>query len=84
MPTAFSKIPLILGGCDDYIDLHDTDLDDDEISMIMLDEENLCEYCPGGYHPVTLGDRFKDGRYEVLNKLGWGRTCTVWLVWDYK
>ncbi|OAA36562.1 srpk domain protein [Beauveria brongniartii RCEF 3172] len=44
--------------------------------------ERLTSYRPGGYHPVSLGDTFKDGRYVVARKLGWGDTSTVWLVRD--
>ena len=44
--------------------------------------EWFCQYKPGGYHPVHIGDRFKDGRYIVVNKLGYGDTSTVWLVRD--
>lgn len=36
----------------------------------------------GGYHPVRLGEKFKNGRYVVLRKLGWGHFSTVWLVQD--
>ncbi len=36
----------------------------------------------GGYHPVFIGEKFKDGRYVVLRKLGWGHFSTVWLVRD--
>jgi len=46
------------------------------------DNEGLDGYRPGGYHPVRLGDRFKDGRYVVRGKLGWGHFSTVWLVED--
>ncbi|KZO94953.1 kinase-like protein [Calocera viscosa TUFC12733] len=45
-------------------------------------EEPLDRYCEGGYHPVTIGDQFKDGRYTVLRKLGWGRYSTIWLAKD--
>jgi len=31
---------------------------------------------------VTVGEMFKDGRYEVLRKLGWGHFSTVWLSRD--
>ncbi|CAD6575108.1 MAG: hypothetical protein CYPHOPRED_005573 [Cyphobasidiales sp. Tagirdzhanova-0007] len=40
------------------------------------------EYRPGGFHPVTLGDIFKDGRYRIIRKLGYGSYSTVWLVRD--
>jgi serine/threonine-protein kinase SRPK3 len=36
----------------------------------------------GGYHPVQIGDTFNDGRYRVLQKLGWGHFSTVWLCFD--
>ena len=36
----------------------------------------------GGYHRVSVGDTFKDGRYKVLTKLGWGHFSTVWLCSD--
>lgn len=39
-------------------------------------------YKKGGYHPVRIGERYKSGRYTVLQKLGWGHFSTVWLVHD--
>lgn len=47
-----------------------------------FDQERLPNYRPGGYHPVSLGDCFKDGRYKVYHKLGWGGFSTVWLAKD--
>lgn len=44
--------------------------------------EEWDEYRPGGYHPVEMGDRYGDGRYEVVQKLGHGRRSTVWLCLD--
>lgn len=46
------------------------------------DEEDSEDYCKGGYHPVTVGERFKDGKYTVVRKLGWGHFSTVWLSRD--
>jgi len=46
------------------------------------DEEELNEYRKGGYHPVAIGNKFKSGRYHVLEKLGWGYFSTVWLCRD--
>ncbi|KAG4300714.1 hypothetical protein PCANB_002977 [Pneumocystis canis] len=45
-------------------------------------EEDLEDYCKGGYHPVQIGEKFKDGRYIVVRKLGWGHFSTVWLTKD--
>jgi len=44
--------------------------------------EFIAEYRPGGLHPVHIGDRFQDGRYEVVRKLGCGGYATIWLVGD--
>ncbi|KAG5518572.1 hypothetical protein PMAC_002968 [Pneumocystis sp. 'macacae'] len=52
--------------------------DDEKLSG----EEDLDDYCKGGYHPVQIGEKFKDGRYIVIRKLGWGHFSTVWLVKD--
>lgn len=45
-------------------------------------EENPQNYRPGGYHPVVLGTVFRDGRYHVTRKLGFGVYSTVWLCRD--
>ncbi|KFA54944.1 hypothetical protein S40293_02312 [Stachybotrys chartarum IBT 40293] len=44
-------------------------------------EEGAERYCPGDFHPVYVGDVY-NGRYEVLNKIGYGMYSTVWLVRD--
>jgi len=46
------------------------------------DEEDSEDYCKGGYHPVTVGEKFKDGKYTIVRKLGWGHFSTVWLSRD--
>lgn len=48
------------------------------------DEEDLEDYRPGGYHPVSIGDDFNGGRYVIVRKLGWGHFSTVWLARDNK
>ncbi|CCX08292.1 Similar to Serine/threonine-protein kinase SKY1; acc. no. Q03656 [Pyronema omphalodes CBS 100304] len=54
--------------------------DEDETNT--ADEEDYEDYCEGGYHPVQVGETFKEGRYEVIRKLGWGHFSTVWLSRD--
>ncbi|KAL0950777.1 hypothetical protein HGRIS_007544 [Hohenbuehelia grisea] len=46
------------------------------------DEESPADYNAGGYLPVKVNDTFKDARYRVVRKLGWGHFSTVWLVKD--
>ncbi|KAI0274862.1 kinase-like domain-containing protein [Gloeopeniophorella convolvens] len=46
------------------------------------DEEPPADYNSGGYLQVKVADSFKDGRYTVVRKLGWGHFSTVWLVKD--
>lgn len=47
------------------------------------DVESLDDYIPGGYHPIMIGDVFRD-RYRVVDKLGSGGFSTVWLARDTK
>lgn len=47
----------------------------------LLHAHHRCSHA-GGYHPVYVGEKFKQGRYVVLKKLGWGHFSTVWLVLD--
>ena len=45
-------------------------------------EEDLSSYRKGGYHPVSIGDKFSKKRYTIEKKLGWGQFSTVWLAHD--
>lgn len=45
-------------------------------------EESLKDYRPGGYHPAFKGEPYKDARYILVRKLGWGHFSTVWLAKD--
>ena len=51
-------------------------------SNLLYTQEPLSRYQSGGYHPVSLGDTFKNGRYKIQHKLGWGGFSTVWLAKD--
>ncbi|KAG2350621.1 kinase-like protein [Suillus weaverae] len=46
------------------------------------DEESPADYNAGGYMVIKIDDTFKDGRYIVARKLGWGHFSTVWLIKD--
>ncbi|KAJ6693037.1 MITOGEN-ACTIVATED PROTEIN KINASE [Salix purpurea] len=53
-----------------------------EESDYTSEDEGTEDYRRGGYHAVRIGDTFKNGRYVVQSKLGWGHFSTVWLAWD--
>ncbi|KAG4104013.1 kinase-like protein [Neocallimastix lanati (nom. inval.)] len=55
---------------------------EDEDEEFSEEEEDPEDYCKGGYHPVNIGDKFSEGRYTILRKLGWGHFSTVWLARD--
>ncbi|EJD35243.1 kinase-like protein [Auricularia subglabra TFB-10046 SS5] len=61
---------------------HDAAADDDGSWSMTEDEEDFEDYVKGGYHPVNIGDKFADGRYVIVRKLGWGHFSTVWLAND--
>ena len=44
-------------------------------------EEGIERYQSGGFHPVHLSEIY-NSKYKVLQKLGYGRYSTVWLVKD--
>ncbi|KAK2462028.1 hypothetical protein APHAL10511_006491 [Amanita phalloides] len=46
------------------------------------DEESPADYNAGGYLPIKVNDVFKNSRYRIVRKLGWGHFSTVWLVKD--
>ncbi|KAJ5384087.1 hypothetical protein N7517_001998 [Penicillium concentricum] len=58
------------------------DINDFKHDPLLLTQEGIHRYCPGGLHPVSLGDRFQNGRYTVHHKLGFGDSATVWLAKD--
>ncbi|PSK44008.1 Protein kinase dsk1 [Elsinoe australis] len=54
----------------------------DEATENTADEEDSEDYCKGGYHPVSIGEQYNNGKYTVIRKLGWGHFSTVWLSRD--
>lgn len=48
-----------------------------------VEEETLPDYLPARYYPVRIGEVFVD-RYQVVGKLGFGATSTVWLAHDLR
>lgn len=53
----------------------------DPAGIIQFYEEDIKDYCVGGYHPVYLGDTFNE-KYQIVRKLGFGKFSTVWLALD--
>jgi serine/threonine-protein kinase SRPK3 len=47
----------------------------------LLEEERFEEFKTGRYYPVTIGEIFRS-KYQVIGKLGFGVTSTVWLARD--
>lgn len=48
-----------------------------------IEEETISGYLAARYYPVRVGQIFQD-RYQVVGKLGFGITSTVWLARDMK
>ncbi|RDK42771.1 kinase domain protein [Aspergillus phoenicis ATCC 13157] len=47
----------------------------------ILEEEHFDSFRNGHYYPVNIGDVFAS-KYQVIGKLGYGSTSTVWLAQD--
>lgn len=45
----------------------------------LIEEELNVEYNSKKFYPVNTGDIYKE-KYEILFKLGYGRSSTVWLA----
>ncbi|RAL07044.1 protein kinase [Aspergillus homomorphus CBS 101889] len=44
-----------------------------------IDEEHLPGYCSKDYYPAKPGEILAD-RYQLITKLGWGSTSTIWMA----
>jgi serine/threonine-protein kinase SRPK3 len=54
----------------------------EEISLQeKIEEEDLPAYCAEKFYPVRLGEVF-NSRYQVVAKLGFGTSSTIWLCRD--
>jgi serine/threonine-protein kinase SRPK3 len=50
-------------------------------TSIMVEEESIPTYRPEKFYPVRIGEVFQH-RYQVVGKLGYGSSATVWLCRD--
>ncbi|KAM5433184.1 hypothetical protein MferCBS31731_007181 [Microsporum ferrugineum] len=50
---------------------------------LLVEEEELPDYKADRFYPVRLGDVFED-RYQVIAKLGFGSSSTIWLARDLR
>lgn len=48
-----------------------------------IEEETIPDYLVAHYYPVRIGNVIHD-RYQVVGKLGYGTTSTVWLARDLR
>lgn len=46
-----------------------------------IEEETIPGYVAGRYYPTRIGEILKD-RYQIVGKLGFGASSTVWLARD--
>lgn len=60
----------------------DLELEDEPDPTNLAEEEDLKDYAPGGYHPCYIGETYKNEKYTLVRKLGWGHFSTVWLARD--
>ncbi|KAK4237887.1 kinase domain-containing protein [Achaetomium macrosporum] len=47
---------------------------------MVLEEEFFEAFKKGDFYPVDIGDLFASNKYQVVGKLGFGSTSTVWLA----
>jgi hypothetical protein len=46
---------------------------------VVVEEEQFDQFRAGLYYPVNIGDVYAS-KYQILGKLGFGSTSTVWLA----
>lgn len=51
------------------------------LADVPIEEERIFGYDPRRFLPVNPGDLLNN-KYEIVTKLGWGTTSTVWLARD--
>lgn len=49
----------------------------------LIEEEEMPEYKPEHFYPVRLGEVFHD-RFQIMTKLGFGSSSTIWLARDLR
>lgn len=52
-------------------------------SNIVIEEEAIPDYKADRFYPVKLGEVF-EGRFQVIAKLGFGSSSTIWLARDLR
>ncbi|GEQ72326.1 hypothetical protein JCM33374_g6013 [Metschnikowia sp. JCM 33374] len=68
---------------DDADEDDDDDDDDDDYPHVNPEnEEDPKDYVPGGYHTCYIGETYRNNKYTLVRKLGWGHFSTVWLARD--
>lgn len=55
----------------------------DVIEEPLVEEEEMDGFSSGDYYPMVIGDVL-DSRYQVVGKLGFGVSSTVWLARDMR
>lgn len=52
-------------------------------STLIIEEETLPGYVASRYYPARLGEVLQE-RYQLVGKLGFGASSTVWLARDLR
>lgn len=52
-------------------------------ASVLVEEEQRKGFAEGDYYPIAIGEVL-DARYQVVGKLGFGVSSTVWLARDLK